>query len=64
MKNLSTANICTIIGMVSVIVMLVWGYAADDFGHSWLALIIGGMIIAIVKMVRNDNSDSGKHKEG
>ena len=43
MKNIKTGTLCACISMISVFIMLVWGYAADDFEHSWLAVMAGGI---------------------
>lgn len=46
MKNIKTGTLCACIGMISVFIMLVWGYAAGDFEHSWLAVMAGGIACA------------------
>ena len=66
MKNIKTGTICSIISMISVAVMFIWGFVADDFGHSWLAVMIGGIISGAVYMIRRDidNADkAGKNGE-
>ena len=62
MKDIKTGTICAIISMVSVLIMLVWGFLASDFGHSWLAVFAGGIACAIVSMVRKDKGSSGKEE--
>ncbi len=62
MKNIKTGTICALISMVSVVVMLIWGYLANDFSHSWLAVMVGGILSFAVYMIRKDikNAESGK----
>ena len=62
MKNIKTGTICAAISMISVFIMLVWGFAAGDFGHSWLAVMAGGIACAIVTMVRRDKSKAEEEK--
>ncbi|MCR5357457.1 MAG: hypothetical protein K6E63_08655 [Lachnospiraceae bacterium] len=54
MKDIKTGTLCASISMISVFIMFVWGYLANDFGHSWLAVMAGGIISCIVSMVRKD----------
>jgi hypothetical protein len=49
--------------MISVFIMLVWGFAAGDFEHSWLAVMAGGIISAIVAMIRRDKAEVDKDKK-
>jgi hypothetical protein len=49
--------------MISVFIMLVWGYVAGDFEHSWLAVMAGGIACAIISMVRRDNAKSDEDKK-
>ena len=46
-------KLTSIIGIVSVLVMLLWGYLGHDWGHSWLAVVIGGVICAILRVLDN-----------
>ena len=62
MKNIKTSTICALISMVSVVVMFVWGYIAGDFSHSWLAVMVGGILSCAVFMIRKD-LDSAKKKD-
>ncbi|MBO4902071.1 MAG: hypothetical protein J5518_04700 [Lachnospiraceae bacterium] len=54
MKNIKTGTICALISMVSVVVMFIWGYLANDFSRSWLAVMIGGILSFAVFMIRKD----------
>ena len=42
--NRKTLN--TIIPIVSVGVMIVWGTIAKSYEHSWLAVFVGGILMA------------------
>ena len=64
MKDIKTGTICAIISMTSVVIMLIWGFMADDFAHSWLAVMVGGVASCAVAMVRRDLDKSKKDKEG
>lgn len=63
MKNIRTGTICSIISMVSVLVMLIWGFVANDFSHSWLAVVVGGVLSGAVYMIRRDLDKDSKDKE-
>ena len=63
MKDIKTGTLCTSISMISVFIMFVWGYLADDFSHSWLAVMAGGIVSAIIAMIRRDKENSNKDKE-
>ena len=64
MKDIKTGTLCAIIAMVSVLVMFIWGYAANDFGHSWLAVFVGGILMVSIKMIRKDKGyDDTEKKE-
>ena len=58
MKDIKTGTLCAIIAMVSVLVMLIWGYVEGSFEHSWLAVMAGGICMAAISMIRKDKRDS------
>ena len=64
MKNIKTGTICSLISMVSVVVMLIWGFVADDFSRSWLAVLVGGVLSYGFYMIRRDIDNAQKDKEG
>lgn len=64
MKDIKTGTICAIISMTSVVIMLIWGFLANDFGHSWLAVMVGGVTSCAFAMVRKDLDKAKKDKEG
>lgn len=47
--NLKILNV--VIPMVSVGVMVVWGTLAKDWSNSWLAVFIGGILMAILNVI-------------
>ena len=58
MKDIKTGTLCAIIAMVSVLVMLIWGYVEGSFEHSWLAVMAAGICMAAISMIRKDKRDS------
>ena len=46
-----------IISIVSVVVMMLWGFIGNDWGHSWLAVFVGGCIIAILSILKGKDAD-------
>lgn len=50
--NRKTLN--TIIPIVSVGVMVVWGTIAKSYEHSWLAVFIGGILMVVVNTIFKD----------
>ena len=50
-------KIIPIICMLSVAVMIIWGMVAKDWSQSWIAVVIGGIIIVCLsgwnKMKKN-----------
>ncbi len=63
LKKIKTGTICAIICMVSVLVMMIWGFAANDFQHSWIAVMAGGVLSGAVYMIRRDLDKASKDKE-
>ena len=63
MKNIKTGTLCACISMISVFIMLVWGFMADDFSRSWLVVMAGGIASAIISMVRKDTDAARKAEE-
>ena len=64
--NRKTLN--TIIPIVSVGVMVVWGTLAKSYENSWLAVFVGGILMtvvnAIAKSKKDDDKDSDKDDKG
>jgi hypothetical protein len=55
--NLKKLN--AIIPIVSVGVMIVWGILAKDWTKSWLAVFVGGILMAVLNIMGR-NKDDGK----
>ena len=47
-----------IIAMLSVLIMLVWGFIQGTFEYSWLAVVAGGIAITSVSILsKKDDGD-------
>ena len=53
----------TIIPMVSVAVMIIWGMFANDWGRSWIAVFIGGILMVCVGAYDNAKKEKDKKDE-
>jgi hypothetical protein len=43
--------------------MFIWGYIEGGYQHSWLAILIGGVISSAISMIRKDKENKdGKDK--
>ena len=49
-----------IIAIVSGAVMVIWGMLANDWSKSWLAVFVGGILMAIVNVLGKNNNDDKK----
>ncbi len=58
--NLKT--IIPIISIVSVVVMMLWGFLAGDWSRSWLAVFVGGCVIAILSIINKGKEEKDKDK--
>ena len=45
-----------VIAMIGVLVMLIWGYL-DTFEHSWLAMLVVGIVIVAISIYEKDRQD-------
>ncbi len=52
-----------IVAMVSVFVMFIWSYLEGNWSHSWLAVMAGGIVIAIISMLSKGDKGNRKDKE-
>lgn len=48
--------ITPIISIVSVVIMMLWGFIVGDWSHAWLAVFIGGALIAILSIIEKNRS--------
>ncbi|MBQ3334870.1 MAG: hypothetical protein IJG85_04690 [Eubacteriaceae bacterium] len=46
-----------IIAIVSVAVMIVWGFLGNAWNVSWLAVLIGGCAMAIVAIINSNQKN-------
>ena len=51
-----------IIAMVSVAVMVVWGFLGNAWNISWIAVFIGGIAMAIIAMILGAKAKADKDK--
>ena len=58
--KLDLKKLNVIIPIISVGVMIIWGTAANDWSKSWLAVFVGGILMAIVNVVGKNNNDDKK----
>ena len=49
--KLDFKQLSSIIGIISVLVMMLWGFLGNGWDKSWLAVVVGGVLIAILKVV-------------
>lgn len=63
MKNIKTKTLTSIVGIISVLVFFLWGFLADDWSHSWMALIVGGLIAAVVRLIGRDIEDANNDEK-
>ena len=48
-------KLATIIPMLSVAVMIAWGVLGNAWGKSWIAVAIGGILAAVLRVMAGDN---------
>ena len=48
-------KITAIIGLVSVVVMFLWGMLGNDWAHSWIAVFVGGVVCALLRILSKDS---------
>ena len=48
-------KLTAIIPILSVCVMLVWGLIANDWSKCWIAVVIGGVLTAICRVMAGNN---------
>jgi MFS superfamily sulfate permease-like transporter len=55
--NFDLKKLNVIIPIVSVGIMIVWGTLAKDWSKSWLAVFVGGILMAILNILgkKSDN---------
>lgn len=53
-------KLCSIIPIASVGVMVVWGFLANDWSKSWIAVVIGGVLTGICGVLAKNGNDDKK----
>ena len=53
-------NVTAVISAVSVFTMLIIGTVMHTYEYAWLAVPAGGVLIAIVSMLRDNNEDQAE----
>ena len=53
-------KLSTIIPMLSVAVMIAWGVLGNDWGRSWIAVAIGGILAGVCRVMGSGKNDDGK----
>nr|WP_316623470.1 hypothetical protein [uncultured Ruminococcus sp.] len=57
--NLKT--IIKIIPLVGVLVMLLWGFLGNAWNISWIAVVVGGILAAILRVIAKDIDNNKKN---
>ena len=55
---LKNKSINAIISIASVVIMIVWGTLAGTYKHAWLAVFVGGALIAILSSYNKGKPDA------
>ena len=50
-------KIAPIISIVSVVIMFLWGMLGNGWSKSWIAVFIGGALIAVLSIVNKDKKE-------
>lgn len=50
------------IPMISVVIMLIWGFVGNGWSYSWLAVVCGGVVAGILHMVDKNRQDNEKNQ--
>ena len=53
-------KLTAIIPILSVGVMVVWGLLANDWSRSWIAVVIGGILTATIRVLAKDDGNDKK----
>lgn len=58
--NLKT--IINIIPFVGVLVMVLWGFLGNAWNISWIAVVVGGVLMAILSIINSSMEKDKKEK--
>ncbi len=56
MEQKKTKALIPAICMISVLIMIIWGTIEGNYEHSWLAVFGGGILIAIISIMKRENN--------
>jgi len=56
-------KLCSIIPILSVGVMVVWGLLANDWSKSWIPVVIGGVLTAICGILAKNNNNNNNNND-
>ena len=57
---MNNRNINAIISIASVVIMIIWGTLAGSYRHAWIAVFIGGALIACLSLYNKGKADTGR----
>ena len=57
---MNNRNINGIISIASVVIMIIWGTLAGSYRHAWIAVFIGGALIACLSLYNKGKADTNK----
>lgn len=53
---MNTEKLATVVLMASILVMILWGFIGNDWGHSWIAAVVGVFGSMIIRIIgKNDD---------
>ena len=47
-----------VVAMIGVVAMLIWGFIEGTFAHSWIAIMIAGIVIVAISIIEKDKERS------
>jgi hypothetical protein len=57
---MNNRNINAIISIASVVIMIIWGTLAGSYRQSWIAVLIGGVLITCLSLYNKGKADTDK----
>jgi hypothetical protein len=50
---MSFNQITKLIGVISLVVFLLWGFLGKAWGISWIAIVIGALAVEVIKIIKD-----------
>jgi len=50
-------KLAPVISIISVVVMFLWGMLGNDWSRSWIAVFVGGALIAILSILNKEKKE-------